>query len=1844
MSNFDKWESELQGNTNKTNFDKWEEEIATSEVAVQPPAVPVAQVTTPAPEPQPQDFATTRIAAFNEKRPEATPEEIAAYSDALKRAEGVDPELTSMQKIGLGPVGTATEFVGDIPGAIGRTAETAKQQISQIPEKAGRTISDIIFAAGKAKNLVDRASKNVPTAVSGLVNMFPAFATQLGRGATDVVASGAELVGKEDIANKIREEGKLAEDTAKQWAGLETNAIRRAAGEPEVDVVGQGIAEELAPEKKQGALAKAMRSKFLFDASNLSPEDFNKKYPEALPIDTFNAKFEQVLADNSLPTTIRSFLVDMPVESVKTIYGAISGNPEVWKKFEERPAETIVETGVGLGIGAKTIGELKGIAKDIAKDIAGARQRVALPDAKDFTDTFNKNQQQQMEFLRKRRIEKEMAQRAEQPIAEPKLAQTEVPIPPTEAKPIDRLFQKKETTEPTKDSVLKDYSEITGDTNAEIIAFGSREKGTAKPESDFDFIIKPSDKIKYSNAIEHTKAITPILSELKKKYPNADIQITKDDGYIDMLKESVKLSQDNQQATTDFVTGKTDVKPTIETPTAKEPWQMTKEEFDSEAWFRGQKDNTRNNTGFWTTKPGEAEIYAKNYSETGGKPQILMATNKDFAPETFEYYDVELPKRYKNAAEYRTENEHIPGARANNFVQIPVDRVKEAHKFIIEQALSEGKPVPPEVLAEYPDLKQKPINKLFQKNKEIPLIDEEGNKQEAAAPYSSILKNVDDINFEKIAEEKGLDPNLAKVRGPFAKLYQKISEKETDTDTYYRLKNFERVSHINNLAPEEMKNLANIINSKGEGFSTTIGNILIGKDAKEMFKDVMGSNVDFVNKKMFFNEKNVEKGRQITAWVDPKDRVIKVSIPAIENLSFRQLKNVLTHEATHLRQLKEGQNYDTSLKYEERPMEKEAYETGKKYQSGKLSMFGAGNLQNAYEAVEPSLKKGMDIFKKKGEEFLKDEEGSLDMQALYDAVTGGKVVKRTPKTTVGDPALQQELLNMYEKGRAIQEKQMTEAIARRQTTGSAIKQSLLDAYSPLFDKTGEKSTPAEREAIMKSVHDTFYINSNMEGFLREFGDYILKPVKDAGMTYDDYNGVLTARNILEGRKNVKSVWTPEKAQAYLDTIPKDKLDILNKATTEFHEKVWKPILQDLIDNKLADKETIDNIIDNESYAPTFLQKYLELDYGKREHGVNSGIYNLSAEGSTGEMLDPTAMKLQKGMAMIAAGKINKAKYDMAEAMFKAAPQDITEAKKVVKGFREVDDPNNPGQKVKDPKDPTKNLKLPVYEFLEPKGATGLSLITFRDGKDMRGVYVPKEIAQGFEAATGHAEQLGAAMKFWSAGNQAFRNMWIEYNPFWQVFTNLPKDAMTATVLFPDLKSKGTLVKNLFKTQSQALMGDFAKFFGGIDRETFEKNKTEMLKRGETMSSMDRQYATEPALDTADRLFKMYGIEEGKRGFLQKVSDFGKDIEAATKMAARMTIEERGLKSKFTPEEQVNIVRRTGSPAFPVRGFGELNSFVKNAFMFFNAMKEGWRAATYLAKKDPVSAAASAAVPLGLYAFTLAAENGAFGEDAKIAYSKMNKNHKKMNITIPLYYSKNGEINYLTIPMAPFLAPMTDAMRIAVKDNPSLISSIVSGITNNALPMVNPLLQNIIMLSSADKNNAPVNNFTGQKIMSDNQWRAGGMITTDAFMRQFWNNYMLGSQWRLSVDPFNPNQPQTTIPENLFKLAFGKLIRTANETPREGVDEVQRQKARGNLISEQIGYDPSKAKELMKDAKEQGLPISMKTIQNTMKAKKIAGMKTVDADKAALIKAYFSAATREEKMLVMKQIKDRMKKK
>jgi len=53
-------------------------------------------------------------------------------------------------------------------------------------------------------------------------------------------------------------------------------------------------------------------------------------------------------------------------------------------------------------------------------------------------------------------------------------------------------------------------------------------------------------------------------------------------------------------------------------------------------------------------------------------------------------------------------------------------------------------------------------------------------------------------------------------------------------------------------------------------------------------------------------------------------------------------------------------------------------------------MFGGAQLQNAYEKVEPVVKRGLDIFKKKTKEFIADEEGFYSPEELAKAVKAVK--------------------------------------------------------------------------------------------------------------------------------------------------------------------------------------------------------------------------------------------------------------------------------------------------------------------------------------------------------------------------------------------------------------------------------------------------------------------------------------------------------------------------------------------------------------------------------------------------------------------------------------------------------------------------------------------------------------------------------------------------------------------------------------------------------------------------------------------------------------------------------------
>ena len=128
-------------------------------------------------------------------------------------------------------------------------------------------------------------------------------------------------------------------------------------------------------------------------------------------------------------------------------------------------------------------------------------------------------------------------------------------------------------------------------------------------------------------------------------------------------------------------------------PVAKEPWQMTKKEF------------SKKHVGHGTGSKNLVDIY-KNGLKSGEADDIFTID-----PETYGSKMSATPMAFGDRTAIFRKSAVEPGYGGRMYPlkegSRPIADVpsgKAPHKYLVQQALSEGKSVPPEVLADYPDL------------------------------------------------------------------------------------------------------------------------------------------------------------------------------------------------------------------------------------------------------------------------------------------------------------------------------------------------------------------------------------------------------------------------------------------------------------------------------------------------------------------------------------------------------------------------------------------------------------------------------------------------------------------------------------------------------------------------------------------------------------------------------------------------------------------------------------------------------------------------------------------------------------------------------------------------------------------------------------------------------------------------------------------------------------------------------------------------------------------------------------------------------------------------------------
>jgi hypothetical protein len=263
-----------------------------------------------------------------------------------------------------------------------------------------------------------------------------------------------------------------------------------------------------------------------------------------------------------------------------------------------------------------------------------------------------------------------------------------------------------------------------------------KSKGVKNPtEADVSGLVKDAiEKPEHPIAQEFMKGIDEGLREAAGTGRESQIEVApgefKTQGEVDLgMVENMRREMELEKAVAPVETPPLPgpewemVKPeevatiTADSQTIKEPWELTRDEFANEVLYRGINDRNKGSNKHWADNIGLAEYHAgkSGRMRIGYKSDVhpeLLSVEGDYAPieQVFRHYQFtgleinpKLPKEYQLP---------IRG-------EVPVGT--DPHKFLVQQAISEGKPVPESVLKDYPDLAEQ----IFERN----AIQEEGQSE-----------------------------------------------------------------------------------------------------------------------------------------------------------------------------------------------------------------------------------------------------------------------------------------------------------------------------------------------------------------------------------------------------------------------------------------------------------------------------------------------------------------------------------------------------------------------------------------------------------------------------------------------------------------------------------------------------------------------------------------------------------------------------------------------------------------------------------------------------------------------------------------------------------------------------------------------------------------------------------------------------------------------------------------------------------------------------------------------------------------------------------------------------------
>lgn len=719
-----------------------------------------------------------------------------------------------------------------------------------------------------------------------------------------------------------------------------------------------------------------------------------------------------------------------------------------------------------------------------------------------------------------------------------------------------------------------------------------------------------------------------------------------------------------------------------------------------------------------------------------------------------------------------------------------------------------------------------------------------------------------------------------------------------------------------------------------------------------------------------------------------------------------------------------------------------------------------------------------------------------------------------------------------------------EPLTLRDALGDASK-GLVDSNHALYAlrnrfKQGTPQRALAQRAIDK-IEELALSGSAQTAIVADFFQNVLEPLDKAGATIREAGALMFYRRVTGSRATIANPlgMTAEEGKKHLDRLKKrlgeKKYDEILAALDKYQQTTRKKLLEDLRDSGAVSDEFIEAALKADDYARFEVMKWSK----DKSVGEATGLGALRAQyGTLDKIGNPLIATLLVDLGiqrLIDRTNAARAVVEAAKAIGKAE-----DAKVEWVGKR------------RQPKAPSSD--------------SGKGLITYMDKGKVKGVVVPKALAELFER---NHKEAGAAARLWDGFVMApLRTMFITHNPGFAVW-NIVKDIRRTVRNTPGwhLWGRAKIYWQAMKDVANAQAMD-----------ELLPDEIEMLRNKGLVSVGGKVWEAAMGMEPGDRAFAIIAHKVGlsdkahreqvRQPFyrfamrlLRTGEEFEKGMRFLTDVSER-TVKvgtERYLKKYYpgmsTAERAAMIRNRAGTPN--IRRRGSADGITNRIFMFSRVAKEGYRGSWEAFREDPVSYALKMATFDVLPALiAAAAARGLLGDDDKKAFRAMSE-HDKANYTpIPLGWLPNGKLVMMRIPhdyegqLWHSLAWKFATNKMEAKD---LARALVENIPWGPASF-NPVFDagGYIINYAAGKN--PVDSYRGRYILTDREFEEGGAVAWEKVLKSAWNE-VGGTLYKFKT--YDESEVKTELEEVLGVPLVGGFLGRAVKVTDAGFSELGR---------------------------------------------------------------------------------------